>query len=140
MINTMGAWASFADAVAVFHVAYVAFVAFGLAAIVIGAAWGTRWVRNFRFRALHLAAMGFVLLETLIGIMCPLTVLEDRLRHRAGQTGYPADFLGYWVDRLIFYHWPPWVFATLYVSFTLAIVVVMIVVPPELPWRRNVRR
>ncbi len=136
----MTRWSLLADAVALFHTAYVAFVVLGLVAILLGAAFKWRWIRNFWFRIFHLAAIALVLVETVLGVACPLTVLENTLRARAGQAGYPTDFITYWTHRIIFYDWPPWVFATLYAAVTIAIVAVMLMVPPEVPWRRNPRR
>ncbi len=89
-------WASvLADLIVVLHVAYVGFVVFGLAAILLGVAFHWSWVRNLWFRAIHLIAIGIVVGESLIGIPCPLTVWEARLRKTAGQTAYAGDFLGH---------------------------------------------
>ena len=73
----MAFWAAL---VLVVHVAYILFVVAGLALIWIGAWLGWRWVRNFWFRVLHLCAIALVALEAILGIACPLTVLEDQLR------------------------------------------------------------
>ena len=69
-----------ADLILIVHFAFVLFVIGGLALIWIGYAAGWPAVRNFRFRVLHLAAMVFVAGEALLGVMCPLTSLEDVLR------------------------------------------------------------
>jgi len=135
----MAAWRLLADGVVLFHAAYVAFVVFGLIAIPIGAAFGILWVRNFRFRMLHLAAMALVFVEMLTNVMCPLTVLENDWRRRAGESAYPVDFISYWTHRLIFYSWPPWVFDVLYAGTMLAIVALLLVVPPDLRGRRAAR-
>jgi Protein of Unknown function (DUF2784) len=66
-----------ADVVVGIHALYVSFVVFGLIAILIGYARGWRWVRNRYLRILHLAAMLFVFAETVFGIDCPLTTLEN---------------------------------------------------------------
>lgn len=120
-----------ADLVVAVHVAYVAFVVLGLAAIFIGAAAGWKWVRNFWFRAAHLAAIAIVLFESIAGFACPLTTLENSLRIRAGESGYATDFLGYWLDRLIFSRAPGWVFIALYAAFTLAVALTLWLVPPR---------
>ena len=135
----MAIWRLLADAVLLFHAAYVAFVVFGLIAIPIGAAFGVGWVRSFRFRMLHLAAMALVFVEMLTGMLCPLTVLEHDLRLRAGESGYPGDFITYWTHRVIFYSWPPWVFDVLYAGTMLAIVALLLLVPPDLRARRAAR-
>jgi hypothetical protein len=130
-------WRLLADAVVVIHAAYVAFVVLGFAAILAGAALGARWVRNFWFRASHLAAIGLVLVEALLGVMCPLTLLEDNLRHRGGQAAYPGDFIAWWMHLLIFYDWPAWAFVALYAGFTAAVGIVMFLIPPQWPRRRG---
>jgi len=137
MIATMR-WRLFADAVVLSHAAYVAFVIFGFIAIVVGAALEARWVRNFWFRVFHLAAIALVLAEALLGMICPLTWLENILRVRAGQAGYPADFIGYWVHRFIFFAWRPWVFVALYAGFALLVAAAFWLAPPEPPrWQRK---
>ncbi len=47
-----------ADAIVIIHALFVAFVVFGMAAIVVGLVLRWGWVRNFWFRVLHLAAIG----------------------------------------------------------------------------------
>lgn len=120
-----------ADLVAALHAGFIAFIVFGLVAIIIGARAGWRWVRTFWFRLLHLVAIGFVSAETVAGKPCLLTTLEDRLRQAAGGAGYSRDFIGYWLDRLIFYDFPAWVFTLAYAAFALVVVALFIVVPPR---------
>src|SRR4051812_36629547 len=103
-----------ADLIVVFHMAYVSFVVFGLVAVLLGAVFRWAWVRNFWFRATHLTAIGIVVIEALIGMTCPLTDWENRLRVSAGQASYAGDFLGYWAHQLIFYRAEPWVFTMIY--------------------------
>ena len=119
-----------ADIVLVVHFAFVAFVVGGLAAIWIGAAVGWRWVRSFRFRIAHLAAICFVAAEALFGIMCPLTVWEDTLRGRASQTG----FIARWIRSIMYYDLPPWIFTLAYVGFAVVVALTFWFVPPA---RRN---
>ena len=92
-----------ADLIVVFHACYVSFVVFGLAAILAGAVFRWRWVRNFWFRAIHLVMIAIVVGESLAGVPCPLTVWEQQLRKRAGEVSFTGDFIGYWAHRLIFY-------------------------------------
>lgn len=127
----MPTWGLMADGVVLLHTAYVAFVVFGLAAIPIGAALGARWVRNFPFRVTHGAAMGLVFAEMLIGILCPLTVLENRLRWRAGMHGYADGFVAHWTHQIIFYDLPRWVFDLVYAGAMLVIVALFLIIPPE---------
>ena len=94
-------WRVTADIVVTVHAAYVAIVVVGFAAMLIGSAAQWRWVRNFYFRAAHLAMILLVCAEALFGTSCPLTRLENALRLRGGETGYARDFIGYWLDWLI---------------------------------------
>jgi hypothetical protein len=123
-----------ADVVVVLHAAYVSFVIFGQLAILTGILCRWAWVRNARFRWLHLIAISIVVVESLLGIVCPLTTLEDWLRARAGQTGYRGDFVGHWVHAVLFYDAPAWVFTLVYTAFGLMVVATFIVAPPK---RRN---
>jgi hypothetical protein len=116
-----------ADLVVVVHFAIVLFIVGGLIAVWLGAALGWRWVRNRWFRYLHLAAIGYVALEALLGIACPLTVWEHLLRD-----GARADsFVGRWVRRLLYYDAPEWVFTTAYVAWALATLATLRLVPPR---------
>jgi hypothetical protein len=124
-----------ADAIVIVHAAYVAFVVGGLAAILLGAAMRWRWTRSFAFRITHLAAIALVCLESIVGVMCPLTTLEDSIRSRAGAASYPGDFIGYWTHRLIFYDFPPWIFTTSYIAFAAIVAITLFLIPPRWPTR-----
>ena len=115
-----------ADLVLVVHFAFVAFVVGGLAAIWIGAAAGWRWVRSFRFRVIHLAAICFVAAEALLGVVCPLTLWEDALRGRTSESG----FIARWIHAVMFYQLPPWVFTASYIAFAVIVALTFRFVPP----------
>ena len=102
-----------ADAVLLVHFGFVLFVIGGLVLTWVGAAAGWQWVRNFWFRAVHLGAIAFVAGEALLGIWCPLTVWEARLRGGAAEKSFMAD----WVHRLLYYDLPEWMFTVAYVLF-----------------------
>ncbi|MGA7871464.1 MAG: DUF2784 domain-containing protein [Candidatus Binatus sp.] len=110
-------WLVTADLVAVIHAAYVAFVVIGFVAIVVGWAAHWDWVRNLYFRVAHLAMILLVCCEALMDTTCPLTAWENALRLRGGESGYSRDFIGYWLDWLIFYRAPDWVFTAVYLTF-----------------------
>lgn len=115
-----------ADFVLVVHFAFVAFVVGGLVLIWIGAAAGWRWVRNFWFRVAHLMAIGFVALEALVGMWCPLTVWEAALRGSRAEKSFVAQ----WVHRLLFYDFPEWAFTFLHVGFALLVAASWFLVRP----------
>ena len=116
-----------ADALLVLHFAIVVFIVGGLVLTWIGAALGWGWVRNPWFRYLHLAAIGFVALEAIVGMVCPLTEWEDTLRGGAR----PESFVGRWVQRLLYYRAPEWVFTTAYAAWALATLATLRLVPPR---------
>jgi hypothetical protein len=126
-------YAWLADFVVAVHVAYVAFVLLGQAAILLGAALRWRWIRNRAFRLLHLVAIVVVASEAVLGIPCPLTVWETRLRRLAGQEAAEGTFIGRWLHDLLFFDFPPWVFTTAYVSFALLVLATLVCLPPQ--WR-----
>jgi hypothetical protein len=119
-----------ANAVLVAHVGVVLFIVGGLILILLGGRLGWRWVRNVRFRLLHLAAIVYVVAESWLGIVCPLTDLEQWLRERAGQPVHDGDFIAYWLGKLLFYQAEPWVFIAAYSMFALAVVVSWVIVRP----------
>lgn len=127
-----------ADLVLAIHFAFVVFVIGSFLVIWIGRVCGWSFVRNFTFRITHLLAMGFVALQVIIGMHCPLTVLERGLRERAGQVMYEGSFIEHWIGRILFYDLSGWVFAVAYLSFFALIVLTFWKVPPR--WPRRARR
>lgn len=119
-----------ANAVLALHVGVVLFIVGSLVLILAGGVRGWRWVRNPWFRALHLAAIVVVVLQSWAGIMCPLTTLEHWLRARAGQVSYEGDFIAYWLSKLLFFEAPPWVFIAVYSAFGLLVALSFYFVPP----------
>ena len=119
-----------ADAILAVHVAFVLFVIAGLLAVVAGGLLGWSWVRSLRFRVAHLAAIAFVVMESWLGVRCPLTVWERALRERAGDVTYGGDFIQYWLQTLLYYSAPAWVFTVAYTVFGLLVVATWFLVPP----------
>jgi hypothetical protein len=106
-----------ADAVLVLHALFVAFVILGFGAILIGRFNHWRWTKNPVFRIVHLLAIGFVVLQSWFDQLCPLTVWENELRHKAGQAGYSESFIASWLHKILFYQVEPWVFTMTYTIF-----------------------
>jgi hypothetical protein len=129
-----------ADLLVVLHAAYAGFIVVGLVLILAGVAFRWSWVRNFWFRAIHLAFIGFVVAEEFIAMKCPLTRWENQLREAAGEASYPGDFLGYWAHRLLFeVQPPPWVFTVVYIVFGLGVLAAFVLAPPRWPGRLRSR-
>jgi hypothetical protein len=115
-----------ADALLVLHFLIAAFIVAGLILVWMGALASWSWVRNPWFRYLHLAAIVFVAAEALLGFACPLTIWEDLLRGGVR----PESFVGRWVQRLLYFNAPEWVFTAIYVLWTAATLVTLRAVPP----------
>jgi hypothetical protein len=82
-----------ADALVVFHLAFIAFV---LAGGVLVITWRRRvaWV--------HLPAAAWGAYAELTSTICPLTPLENALRRRAGQSGYAGGFVENYLIPIVY--------------------------------------
>jgi Protein of Unknown function (DUF2784) len=117
-----------ADVVLILHALVVLFIVGGFVAIWTGAALGWQWVREPRLRLAHLCAIGIVALLAILDLPCPLTSLESRLRYGAASH---QGFIEYWLGRLIYYDFPPWVFTLAYALFALLVLCTWRFVPPR---------
>lgn len=119
-----------ADLILVVHALFVTFVILGLAAILPGKYWRWGWVRNWWFRLPHLLAIGVVIAESWMGLICPLTELENRSREAAGGSAYSNSFIQYWLHEILFYDFAPWVFTVVYTAFGFLVLIAWLLVPP----------
>jgi len=106
-----------ADALLFLHVLVVVFIVAGFIAIYAGKTLGWSWVRNPWFRLLHVTAIGIVALQSWIGVVCPLTTWEMSLRNQSGDTVYSGSFVAHWLETLLYYQAPAWIFTVLYTVF-----------------------
>jgi hypothetical protein len=115
------------------HALFVAFVVLGLVAVLLGKYrhWG--WVRNLRLRLTHLVAIGIVIAESWLGLVCPLTEWESRSREAAGGAAYSSSFIQHWLHEILFYDFDPWVFTAAYTLFGILVLLAWLLVPPEPP-------
>ena len=120
-----------ADAVLLIHALFVAFVVGGLAAIIVGKFLRWAWVHNLRFRIAHLLAIGVVVAESWADVVCPLTSVESLLRAKAGEASYAGDFVAYWLETLLYFQAPPWVFTVCYTAFGILVVATWFWVKPR---------
>src|SRR6266850_3189781 len=129
----------FADIVLLTHAAFVGFVVLGLILIIVGGFRRWHWLKNPWFRFGHLAAIGVVVLQAWLGVICPLTTLEMALRERAGDAVYSGSFVAHWLQRLLFYQAPTWVFTLCYTLFGLLVIASWLAFRPR-PLRITGRR
>jgi hypothetical protein len=81
-----------ADAVLILHLAFIVFVVFGAMPTL-------RWRR---FPAIHLPAAAWGVYVEANHRICPLTYLENQLRHMAGQAGYKNSFIEHYLLNIIY--------------------------------------
>lgn len=120
-----------ADMVLSLHLAIVSFVVGGLVLIIVGNLRTWTWVNAVWFRLAHLAAIAVVVAEAWLGVVCPLTSLEMWLRTEARATTYDGSFIEHWLQRVLYYEAPAWVFTLGYSLFGLVVVATWWYFPPR---------
>jgi Protein of Unknown function (DUF2784) len=107
-------WRILADLLVTLHLAFTGFVIFGGFL-----AW--KWRRAI---FAHLPALAWGFWVEISGQICPLTPLENHLRHLAGEAGYRGGFLAHYVVSILY---PPgltrpdqWVLASLLLAINAA--------------------
>ena len=118
------------DIVVFFHLAYASFVLVGFILILAGALFRWRWIRNPVFRWVHLVCIALVAVEAVVGLICPLTLLENWLLVGSGQAGYERPFIGQLIYDLLYYDFPAWVFTVAYVSLAGLTALTLVLIPP----------
>ena len=81
-----------AELVILVHFAFVAFVVLG-ASLVFYRPW---------IAFVHVPAVLWGAATELLGIVCPLTPLEQRLWRFAGETGYAGDFIDHYLTPILY--------------------------------------
>jgi hypothetical protein len=119
-----------ADIIAIVHLGYVIFVILGFILILAGIFFKWKWIRNLWFRMIHLAAIAGVALEAILGVNCPLTVLEFSLRYGVAPAERRVSFVGGLIDSILYYDAPARLFTIIYVGFALLVAITFIMAPP----------
>ena len=112
-----------ADIVLVIHFAFIAFLVGGQTLMMIGYHRNWRWATSHVLRGIHIACTLYVVVQAWAGQWCPLTLLENRFRHSAGQQTYNSSFIRDWMERLIYYDLPQWVFVVSYTAFAALVII-----------------
>ena len=71
----------FSEIVLLFHFCIFLFMVLSFFLIPLGYNQKWEWVKNRYYRLIHLILMGIIFIETILGFMCPLTILENFLRN-----------------------------------------------------------
>lgn len=129
---TTETYALLADATAAVHFLYVLFVVLAQAYIMVGWLFFWRFTRSLRFRIVHLVMMLIVSIQEMLGLRCPLTVLESHFRRQAGQViNENTTFLMEIVRRTMFFALPDWMFTFMYVGFGVLVALTFLAMPPQ---------
>jgi Protein of Unknown function (DUF2784) len=131
MDNTQTLYRLAADGLLLLHAAFVGFVIAGFVLIVAGGFCGWRWIRNPWFRGAHLAAIVFVVVQAWLGRLCPLTTWEMALREKAGDAVYQGAFVAHWLEGVLYYDAPAWVFTVAYTVFGGVVALSWFLLPPR---------
>ena len=110
-----------ADVVVTLHFCVVVFVVTGLGFTLIGNFLNWQWVNILSFRLAHLLAIAIIVVQAWLGATCPLTSLEMWLRAQARLAPYTESFIEHWLQRLLYYEAPSWVFTLGYTLFGLLV-------------------
>ncbi len=87
-----------ADVTALLHLTFLAFVLLG----------GVLGRRRRTWKVLHLVSMGYGVLIEVFYWYCPLTYVEQYLRHKAGRGTYQEAFIQHYLNKVIYLDAPQW--------------------------------
>ena len=116
-----------AEVILAVHVAIILFNLFGLIVVPLGALCRWRFVRVRWWRVLHLILLGTVALQAVAGRACILTLWQAAV---AGGAASPTPLIMGWVNRMIYWPLPIWVFAALYLLVFGYALALLWLVPP----------
>jgi hypothetical protein len=115
-----------AETIFAVHLVIIAFNGAGLIIIPLGAWLGWRVVRIAWLRLLHLAMLVIVTGQALAGRACILTIWQNEL---TGLNQPTQPMIMRWVERLVYWNLPMWVFAVMYSCVFLYVVALTVLVP-----------
>jgi hypothetical protein len=113
------------------HFAVIAFNMFWIIAIPMGAWLKWSFIRSFWWRVAHLALLGVVALQAVVGVLCFLTIWQTSLIRAAGGPSGERSLIDEWVTRAVFWPLPMWVFVALYVAALVFAATLWWLVPPQ---------
>ena len=116
-----------ADIILILHFLVVIFITVGFLLIPIGYYYGWSWIKNFKLRLFHFCLMFLVTFETVVGITCPLTSLENYLRG----INNSKSFISFWIEKIIYWNFPTSFFMFLYLVFLGWTLLIWKIYPPK---------
>ncbi len=117
----------------VIHLLYSLVIVIGFLLIIIGFFARWNWIRNFKFRLIHLLMIGIVAVESVFNAECPLTWLEYKLMSLDHMKHSSMPFIAGMVYKVLYYNLPVWLFNAVYIIFGLTVFIIWFAIPPVLP-------
>ena len=117
----------FADIILIIHFSIVCFIVSLFTTIPLGYKFKWSWVRNRNLRTLHILLIILVTVETIVGIHCPLTLIENSLRG----VYVSNSFINIWLKKIMFWNLPNLFFLILYTFCSLYTILLWIKFPPD---------
>ena len=115
-----------ADALLLFHFCLAAFITLGFFIIPLGHKFGWHWIKNRNLRLFHLFLIGFITAETIVGLTCPLMVLENMSR----DGDYSSSFMSYWIAEILYWDLPGAVFVIFFTLNLGWVLILRLICPP----------
>ena len=116
-----------ADFILFIHLTIAIFIAVGMVIFLIGGLLSWRWCKNFSLRIIHLGLIVVVFIETLIGVNCPLTVVENYLRAQDTH----QSFIGSLMSNTLYWNMSEALFFYLYGICVVWVLILWILFPPS---------
>jgi hypothetical protein len=109
------------------HLAIIAFNVAGCVLIPLGAWRGWHWVRGLGWRLAHLLSLAVVAIQAMLGRACFLTTWQGEL----SGSEHVQPMIEKWMNGLIYWPLPLWVFAAAYVAVFAYVIALWIWVRPR---------
>ena len=117
----------FADIILSIHFIIAFFIVSLFVVIPFGYKLKWNWIKNRKLRLFHIILMFFVTLETILGITCPLTIIENDLRGIMTSN----SFINTWISKILFFDFPNEYFLITYILCSLWTTLIWIKFPPK---------
>ena len=117
----------FAEIVLIIHFIIFLFICLGFILIPIGYNLDWNWIKNRIIRLIHISLMGFVTIETIVGVICPLTSIEFLLRDGSKVDGN----LTLIIHKIMYWNLPNNYFIVLYILCLTYLVLLWFIFKPK---------
>ena len=118
----------FSEIVLLFHFCIFLFVILSFFLIPLGYSRKWEWVKNKYYRLIHLFLMGIIFIETILGFMCPLTILENFLRNDIEINNKITQI----IHQIMYWDLPSYQFIILYLLSLLYLIFLWFFFKPDL--------